>query len=79
MNSDVRNAAPLAGRDGEAVIAAGTENEVQYVKYVQLEQDAPRGSVWVGDCGHPVRPGSALDVWLRVIPIDQPVPLQRNG
>ena len=66
-------------RSGAAVIKAGDERGVSYIQYVEHEQDSPGGAVWVGECGHPVRPGSALELYLDVIPAGTPVPLQRNG
>jgi len=67
-------------RDGEEVVSAGEgEDGVPSVQRVKHTQDDIVGGVWVGECGHPVRRGSALERFFNVLSPGESAQLPPNG
>jgi len=65
-------------RDGEAVVKAREGDDGIYVEHVKHTTDDIVGGVWVGECGHPVRRGSALDRFFSILTPGEPVRLPPN-
>jgi hypothetical protein len=66
-------------RDGEEIVSAGEDADaVPSVKRVMHSQDNIVGGVWMGECGHPVRRGSALERFFSVLTPGESVQLPRN-
>jgi hypothetical protein len=64
-------------REGESIVQTGEEGGVPLVTRVVTDPNAP-GSSWMAECGHRVRPKSALERFFSALQPGETVALPRN-